>query len=459
MKHRKTLISMFAALVVAGGFFGFWFFHKYELAKARSELQKNIELKMNQQIGKDHFKRMEKKDLDEQTTAYIPVLNNKEDTNYLKKEIKKVSKAELKKKDTLVFFTFDKKPLSNGVSNYQLKKENFGRDGRSYSARKIDQVGRQFAVDEKSGKLLKLRDILKNEPEALLQLKNAMQNHLMASKKIPLDKIGILGEAIYPSDLEDTNFQIDEENLILPVRIPGYREINQVVLPLSSLANQLNTRFLPAEAVPTVHKPIKGKKIALTFDDGPSSTTTPEILATLKKYNAKATFFVLGKEVLANPGIVKKEKEAGHQIANHSFNHPMLTKMSKQEVSEQILKTQMAVYREINEFPEMVRPPYGAINKEVSNQVAMPVAQWSVDTEDWKYRNEKHITNEVLKDAYDGAIILMHDIHPKTAKSLDGTLKKLKAEGYQFVTVNELLHSAPTIGNQYFDEDDKRLIN
>ncbi|EUJ53481.1 polysaccharide deacetylase family protein [Listeria fleischmannii] len=301
---------------------------------------------------------------------------------------------------------------------------------------------------------------MKNEPEALLQLKNTMQNHLMASKKIPLDKIGILGGAIYPSDLEDTNFQIDEENLILPVRIPGYREINQVVLPLSSLANQLNTRFLPAEVVPTVHKPIKGKKIALTFDDGPSSTTTPEILATLKKIQCQSDLFCTWKRSLSQPRYCKKKKkEAGHQIANHSFNHPMLTKIPKQEVSEQILKTQMAVYREINEFPEMVRPPYGAINKEVSNQVAMPVAQWSVDTEDWKYRNEKHITNEVLKDAYDGAIILMHDIHPKTAKSLDGTLKKLKAEGYQFVTVNELLHSAPTIGNQYFDEDDKRLIN
>ncbi|EMG29364.1 polysaccharide deacetylase family protein [Listeria fleischmannii] len=359
----------------------------------------------------------------------------------------------------MFFFTFDKQPLPNGVSNYQLKKEDFGRNGRSYSARKVDQVGRQFAVDEESGKLLKLRDILKNEPDSLRQLKNTMQNHIMASQKIPLDKIGILGGAVYPSDLDDTNFQIDEENLILPVRIPGYRQINQVILPLSSLANQLNTRFLPADVVPTVHKPIKGKKIALTFDDGPSYTTTPEILATLKKYNAKATFFVLGKEVLANPGIVKKEKEAGHQIANHSFDHKMLTKISKQEVAEQILKTQMAVYHEINEFPEMVRPPYGAINKEVSNQMAIPVAQWSVDTEDWKYRNEKHITGEVVKDAYDGAIILMHDIHPKTAKSLDGTLKKLKAEGYQFVTVNELLNSAPTIGNQYFDEDDKRLIN
>ncbi|EFR98127.1 polysaccharide deacetylase family protein, partial [Listeria ivanovii FSL F6-596] len=90
--------------------------------------------------------------------------------------------------------------------------------------------------------------------------------------------------------------------------------------------------------------------------------------------------------------------------------------------------------------------------------IGIPIIQWSVDTEDWKIRNPKSVTMKVLANASDGAIVLMHDIHPTTGDSLEKTLKLLKKQGYQFVTVNELFSEKLKIGKQYFDESESRMV-
>ncbi len=114
----------------------------------------------------------------------------------------------------------------------------------------------------------------------------------------------------------------------------------------------------------------------------------------------------------------------------------------------------MLFIKQLNNFQNT----FGGINSSVAKSLYKPIIQWSVDTEDWKIKNPKRITNRALSGAYDGAIILMHDIYPTTQQSLDNTLKGLQQQGYQFVTISELLENPAKPLHQYFGSEDERKI-
>ncbi|KAA0965195.1 polysaccharide deacetylase family protein [Sporosarcina sp. ANT_H38] len=180
------------------------------------------------------------------------------------------------------------------------------------------------------------------------------------------------------------------------------------------------------------------KQIALTFDDGPDPKVTMQILETLKKYDAKATFFMLGSRVEYYPEIAKKVQEAGHELGNHTWNHPDLTKAGVEKVQAEINKTSSIIKNVTGEEATVFRPPYGAVNKTVRSQTNLPVVLWDIDTLDWKHRDPNQLLTHVKGSAKDGSIILMHDIHQSTAEGLDSVLAYLQSEGYTFVTVSEL---------------------
>lgn len=185
---------------------------------------------------------------------------------------------------------------------------------------------------------------------------------------------------------------------------------------------------------------LSGKKqIALTFDDGPNPKTTPQIIKTLKKYDAKATFFVVGKNVQKYPKTVKEVFDAGHEIGNHTYDHSKLTTLSVKQVRTQIQLTDIAVKAAINQNTTLFRPPYGAYNKTITGLLNVPNVMWSIDTLDWKHHDPKKTLQIVKSNAKKNSIILMHDIHQTTADSLDAVLAYLSDEGYEFVTVSELL--------------------
>lgn len=181
------------------------------------------------------------------------------------------------------------------------------------------------------------------------------------------------------------------------------------------------------------------KQIALTFDDGPNPKTTPQIVKTLKKYDAKATFFVVGKNAQKYPKTVKEVFDAGHEIGNHTYDHSKLTSLSAKQIHTQIQLTDIAVKAAINQNTTLFRPPYGAYNKTVTGLLNVPNVLWSIDTLDWKHRDPKKTLQIVKTNAKKGSIILMHDIHQTTADSLDAILAYLSKEGYEFVTVSELM--------------------
>lgn len=185
--------------------------------------------------------------------------------------------------------------------------------------------------------------------------------------------------------------------------------------------------------------PVKKKLVALTFDDGPHQKVTPQILKTLKKYDAKATFFVLGSNAKKYPTILKEVYKAGHEIGNHTYNHADLTKLNKQQVQDEINKSDEAIKAAIGKNSTLFRPPYGASNKDISSQLTVPNILWTIDTLDWKHHNPELTLQNVNIHVKNGSIILMHDIHQTTADALDSVLASLKKQGYELVTVSELL--------------------
>ena len=185
-------------------------------------------------------------------------------------------------------------------------------------------------------------------------------------------------------------------------------------------------------------KNFNGSLVALTFDDGPDAETTGEILDVLEKYDAKATFFVVGKQAKQFPEVLKRQIANGHEIANHTFSHANLKKLSTKGIENEIFKTDKIVSNATGFVPKFVRAPYGNVNSKVKDVANKPFIYWSVDTRDWETRNTQSTINSVLKNASDGDIILMHDIYPTTAKAVETIVKELTNRGFNLVTVSEM---------------------
>lgn len=183
---------------------------------------------------------------------------------------------------------------------------------------------------------------------------------------------------------------------------------------------------------------VKFKRVALTFDDGPHPRNTEKILELLKKYNAKATFFMLGSNVEHYPEIAKKIAEEGHETGNHTWNHKDLRIQTPEKIMEEVEKTNEIIERVTGVLPSVFRPPYGTTNEQVETAVLMTPVMWTVDTLDWKNRDPEAIIEIVQSNVEDGSIILMHDIHDATVEALEVILEYLDKEGYNFVTISEL---------------------
>ncbi len=200
---------------------------------------------------------------------------------------------------------------------------------------------------------------------------------------------------------------------------------------------------VPATKVTYSQCQVDGPYIAMTYDDGPSAANTPRLLDTLKKRNIKATFFVVGQCAAENPDIMKRIVAEGHEIASHSWSHPLLSKMGEGAVTDQLQRTHDIIIETTGVAPKIMRPPFGGftVNQQgwANRKWGYKVIMWDVDPLDWKYRNAAHVENEILKKTVAGSIILTHDIHKTTVDAMPSTLDALLEKGFKFVTVSELL--------------------
>jgi len=195
---------------------------------------------------------------------------------------------------------------------------------------------------------------------------------------------------------------------------------------------------VPADA--SVDLPAEDQKyVALTFDDGPRSSTTGQLLDGLLARGASATFFLVGQQIAGNEDLVLRMRDEEHQVGNHSWSHELLQGKSTAAVLSEVQKTDEALREILGDGSYWIRPPYGLLNKEQKQLFTVPLVHWSVDPEDWKLRDTAKDVDAVLDQVFPGAIILMHD---SVAQSVDAALQivdQLQAQGYTFVTVEELL--------------------
>ncbi len=187
--------------------------------------------------------------------------------------------------------------------------------------------------------------------------------------------------------------------------------------------------------------------IALTFDDGPDRQNTPQILDILKERDINATFFVLGENVERFPEITMRIYNEGHQIANHSWRHPNLREMSDEDIiNEELHPTSQKVSELTGYYPQILRPPFGAINDQTIELMAdlnWKIVNWSIDSFDWHITSDDpdEIINRIERFHHPGGIVLLHNglVNQVTVEALPGIIDFFEREGYQFKTVNELL--------------------
>lgn len=185
--------------------------------------------------------------------------------------------------------------------------------------------------------------------------------------------------------------------------------------------------------------PVEAPKIALTFDDGPSAAWTPALLDGLKERGVKATFFLIGENADKNPEIVKRMAEEGHLIGNHTYHHVELTKVSENEARLELADTSAVIVRITGKEPEYMRPPFGAWQRKLEQEIQMLPVLWTIDPLDWTTENQDEIVNKVVTEAEENDIILLHDCYKSSIEAGLRIVDILQEEGFVFVTVDELL--------------------
>lgn len=191
--------------------------------------------------------------------------------------------------------------------------------------------------------------------------------------------------------------------------------------------------------IPTAHK-----VVALTVDDGPHGKVTPELLRLLQEKGVKATFFMLGANVEKHPEIVKQVIDNGHEIACHSYSHKRLNTLTTVELNQEFEQFEALLQNLSVPKPVFFRPPDGAYNDAVvalAYQRGYKTILWSVDAGDWRCPPVQQVVQVVLQQVKPGAIILMHDgQYPlPTTPAVGLIIDKLRSQGYQFLTMSELM--------------------
>ena len=329
-----------------------------------------------------------------------------------------------------------------------------------------------WTFDKKSGEVISLNDLTEQSEKATREIVAAARNNINETIKQRQQAELDLNETITQETL--SNFVITDggNSLAWPIGqaslLPSAYGEMTIKVPIAAVAKYLQNptaRKLanipkppepkpkpeptPAPATPAPAPTTGNKVIALTFDDGPGPHTA-HLLDILDQYGAKATFFLIGSKVSGQASIVRSIQARGHQLGNHSWSHPELPKLPVDQIASEIDRTNDAIKQATGVTPAILRPPYGAVNGVVLEQLrlrGMSSILWSVDTRDWADRNSDIVCSRAVAGAQPGAIILMHDIHQTSVGAVPCILSALKQQGYSFVTVQGLLgNTTPGVG-------------
>ena len=450
-KNRSILLVFVGilglAMILLGGAIGYKIFQKYTFDETIQTIKNEKDQLFNEGSQKENFKKGQA-----EIIVYYPLQGN-ELIPSIKDKINQDIKDKLEDKDNLVFYYTEKlDSVLKGIITHSISKQIYDlsnskvEETEKTSFRKVylTEDGKLFTLDQLFSDSSKAKEILLKELTSFLK-----------DKKLEQEKIDQLVKGFSDQDLSAWNFDYKDSQIIL-YPSQSVENLDEIALPVSSFFDVVQSSYLldkDAELYNAYYEKKNRKVVALTFDDGPNPTTTNQALDTLSKYGIKATFFVLGKNVSGNEEILKRMKSDGHVIGNHSWSHPVLSKLSLDEAKKQITDTEDALTKVLGSSSKLMRPPYGAITDDIRNSLDLSFIMWDVDSLDWKSKNEASILTEIQREVKNGSIILMHDIHAESVNALPKVIDYLKGQGYDFVTIPDLLDARLKPHQLYFDRN------
>ena len=432
-KLGNLVLILFFIMLALGSMITYKVLSKKAFEQKIESLKKEKEDAYAQGSQKEHF-RKEKSEI----ITYYPQVGASIISSAKDAIVKDIT-DKVEGKEQLIFYYSEKGDSSlNGIENRLIKKQAYDLahskvvelENTTLNQIYLKEDGSIFTLDQL------FTDTKKAKGKLLKDLKTTLQD-----KKVDQSLVDQVSADLSAAELSSWRFAYKDSQLVLyPVKSTD--NVEEIAMPISDFFDFIQTSYLSdkdAELYKKVQAEKHKKVVALTFDDGPNATTTPQALDILAKYKIKATFFVQGKNVAGNEAILKRMKAEGHEVGNHSWDHPVLTKLSLEDAKKQLTDTESAITSVLGTSSKLMRPPYGAISDDIRNSLDLSFILWDVDSLDWKSKNEAAILAEIQRQASNGSIILMHDIHQTSVNSLPKVIEYLQGEGYSFVTVSELL--------------------
>ena len=458
-KSKKLFIIIpFLILLFSAGLFGIYFLNQSHSRQTTAPSDEKYYFADSKYSGiRSKFVTRDNKR--EKVSIEYPITENEKINRLISESIDKIDRDF---QNTVLLATVFDKPMTETIG-YQVTHNtsealsiiiNIKQDMNGAHPASMTQF---WTFDKKSGEVVGLADFTEQSDEAAEAIISAAKDNISQTIKQRQQPEIDLNEIINKEALSNFIITNNGNSLAWPLGqaslLPSsYGELT-ITVPISSVSKYLQNptarKFAnipkpaekpkPAPAAPT--PTVANKTIALTFDDGPGPYTA-HLLDILDQYGAKATFFLIGSKVSGQASVVRSIQARGHQLGNHSWSHPELSKLSVDQIAGEIDRTNEAIRQATGVKPSILRPPYGAFNRAVLEQFrqrGMSAVVWSVDTRDWADRNSEIVCSRAVAGARNGAVILMHDIHPTSVNAVPCILDSLKQQGYSFVTVQNLI--------------------
>ena len=462
-KSKKLFIIIpFLILLFSAGLFGIYFLNQSHSRQTTAPSDEKYYFADSKYSGiRSKFVTRDNKR--EKVSIEYPITENKKINRLISESIDKIDRDF---QNTVLLATVFDKPMTETIG-YQVTYNtsealsivvNIKQDMNGAHPASMTQF---WTFDKKSGEVVDLADFTEQSDEAAEAIMSAAKDNISQTIKQRQQPEIDLNEIINKEALSNFIITNNGNSLAWPLGqaslLPSsYGELT-ITVPISSVSKYLQNptaRKLvnipkppepkpepaPAPAAPTPAPTTGNKVIALTFDDGPGPYTA-HLLDILDQYGAKATFFLIGSKVSGQASVVRSIQARGHQLGNHSWSHPELPKLSVDQIAGEIDRTNEAIRQATGVKPSILRPPYGAVNGVVLEQLRlrnMSSILWSVDTRDWADRNSQIVCSRAVAGARPGAVILMHDIHQTSVNAVPCILSSLKQQGYSFVTIQRL---------------------
>ena len=426
---------LFFTILALGGTITYQVLTKQAFEQKIQALKKEKDDSYSQGSQKDHFRKGKA-----EVITYYPMTGDKV-IDSVKDIIVKDISEKVEDKEHLIFY-YSEKDISSikGIESHLIKKQAY--DLSNSNVVELENTSLEQLYLKEDGNPFTLDQLFTDASKAKEKLLEDIKTTLL-DKKVEQTLVDQVIADFSAMDLTTWKFAYKDTQLLLyPAKQSGNGE--EIAMPISNFFDFIEASYLTekdAELYKTVQAEKNKKVVALTFDDGPDGNTTPQALDILAKYKIKATFFVQGKNIAGNEAILKRMQAEGHEVGNHSWNHPVLTQLSLEDAKKQITDTEDAIKNVLGKSSKLMRPPYGAISDDIRNSLDLSFILWDVDSLDWKSKNEASIFTEIQHQTSDGAIILLHDIHQPSVNSLPKVIEYLQEQGYSFVTVSELLNT------------------